>query len=97
VTPRDVTRKTEGQDGVAVSLLVGLFHSLQHAGLSRRTLKNADGSVDLYFSPTAPKGFENNWIPTVPGQAWFTYLRLYAPTEDYFDKTWKLPDIEKVK
>lgn len=32
-------------------------------------LKNADGSVDLYFSPTAPKGFENNWIPTVPGQA----------------------------
>ena len=32
-------------------------------------LKNADGSVDLYFSPTAPKGFEKNWIPTVPGQA----------------------------
>ena len=60
-------------------------------------LKNADGSVDLYFSSTAPKGFEKNWIPTVPGQAWFTYLRLYAPTEAYFDKTWKLPDIVKVK
>jgi hypothetical protein len=60
-------------------------------------MKNADGSVDLYFSPTAPKGFENNWIPTVPGQAWFTYLRLYAPTEAYFDKTWKLPDIVKLK
>src|SRR5262249_1716115 len=29
---RDATRKTEGQDGVAVSFLVGLFHSLQHAG-----------------------------------------------------------------
>jgi hypothetical protein len=41
VTPRDVARKTEGQDGVAVSFLVGLFHSLQHAGLSRRTLINA--------------------------------------------------------
>jgi hypothetical protein len=53
--------------------------------------------VDLYFSPTAPKGFEKNWIPTVPGQAWFTYLRLYAPTEAYFDKTWKQPDIEKLK
>jgi hypothetical protein len=60
-------------------------------------LKNADGSVDLYFSPTPAKGFETNWIPTVPGQAWFTYLRLYAPTEAYFDKSWKLPDIERVK
>ena len=60
-------------------------------------LKNADGSVDLYFSPTAPKGFEKNWIPTVPGHAWFAYLRLYAPTEAYFDRTWKLPDIEEVK
>jgi hypothetical protein len=60
-------------------------------------LKNADGSVDLYFSPAAPKGFEKNWIPTVPGQAWFAYLRLYAPTEAYFDKSWALPDIEKVK
>jgi Protein of unknown function (DUF1214) len=48
-------------------------------------LKNADGSVDLYFSPTAPKGFETNWIPTVPGQMWFTYLRLYASTEDYVE------------
>jgi hypothetical protein len=45
VTPRDVARKTEGQDGVAISFLVGLFHSLQHAGLSRRTLINAASST----------------------------------------------------
>jgi hypothetical protein len=37
VTPRDVTCKTQGQDGVAVSFPVGLFHPLQHAGLSRRS------------------------------------------------------------
>src|SRR5580704_18594269 len=36
VTTHDATYKTEGQDGVAVSFLVGLFHSLQHAGLTRR-------------------------------------------------------------
>jgi hypothetical protein len=30
----------------------------------------------------------------VPGQVCFTYLRLYAPTEVYFDKTWPLADIE---
>jgi hypothetical protein len=60
-------------------------------------VKNADGSVDLYFGPVAPKGFEKNWIPTVPGQAWFTWFRLYAPLEGYLDKTWPLPDIEKLK
>src|SRR5580693_3922475 len=41
VTTHDATCKTRGQDGVAVSFLVGLFHSLQHAGLTRRTLINA--------------------------------------------------------
>src|SRR5664280_2386090 len=40
-TPRDVSRKTRGQDGVAFSFPVGLLHPLQHAGLSRRTTKNA--------------------------------------------------------
>jgi hypothetical protein len=53
--------------------------------------------MDLYFSPATPRRFEKNWNPTVPGPAWFTYLRLYVPTEAYFDKTWKLPDIEKEK
>ena len=60
-------------------------------------VKNANGSVDLYFGPTAPKGFENNWIPTVSGRSWFTWFRLYAPLEGYIDKTWPLPDIEKVR
>lgn len=40
-TPRDATCKTEGQDGVAVSFPAGLFHSLQHAGLTRRSLIDA--------------------------------------------------------
>jgi hypothetical protein len=60
-------------------------------------LKNADGSVDIYFGPVAPAGFEKNWIPTVPGRAWFTWFRLYAPLEPYIERTWGLPDIEKVK
>ncbi|WP_419712773.1 DUF1254 domain-containing protein [Pseudomonas sp. NFX224] len=65
---------------------------------SRQDLKkNPDGSVDLYFGPTAPKGFENNWVQTVPGKHWFSYFRLYAPTEAYFDKSWKLDDITAVK
>jgi hypothetical protein len=65
---------------------------------SRQDLvKNADGSVDLYFGPSAPKGLEKNWVPTVPGKAWFCYFRLYGPLQAYFDKAWPLPDIEKIK
>lgn len=57
--------------------------------------KNADGSVDLVFAPAPPKGSpESNWIPTLPGRAWFTYFRLYAPLQPYFDASWALPDIQ---
>jgi hypothetical protein len=60
-------------------------------------ITNEDGSVDLYFGPKAPEGKERNWIPTVPGKGWFTYFRLYAPTEPYFDRSWPLPDVEKTE
>jgi hypothetical protein len=46
--------------------------------------------------PTAPAGFEQNWIPTVPGKNWFAYFRFYQPTEPYFDRSWPLPDFERV-
>jgi len=55
---------------------------------------NEDGSVDLYFGPEAPEGLENNWIETVPGKGFFAILRLYSPTEPWFEKTWRPGDIE---
>lgn len=55
---------------------------------------NDDGSVDLVFGPERPaESPESNWLPTVPGRAWFTYFRLYAPLQSYFDGSWRLPDI----
>jgi len=68
------------------------------AGLDSRMdlVKNEDGSVDLHFGPKPPQDEKKNWIPTVPGRGWFAYFRLYAPTKRYFDRTWQLPDIEKV-
>jgi len=61
-------------------------------------VKNADGSVDLYFGPKPPAGKPaTNWIKTIPGKGWFTYFRLYGPTQPYFDRSWVLPDIERVK
>ena len=55
---------------------------------------NPDGSVDLYFGPEAPAGFESNWIKTIPGRGWWVWFRFYGPTEPFFDKTWSLPDFE---
>jgi len=57
--------------------------------------KNEDGSVDIYAGPRAPPGFEENWIPTVPGRNWFAYFRFYNPTQAYFDRSWPLPDFER--
>lgn len=65
---------------------------------SRMDLRhNGDGSVDLFCGPDAPEGFEQNWIPTVPGKGWFAYFRLYEPTEAYFDASWPLPDFERIR
>ena len=58
---------------------------------------NEDSSVDLYFGPSAPKGKENNWIKTLPGQGWEILLRLYGPLASYFDRSWKPDDFIKVK
>jgi len=61
-------------------------------------VKNADGSVDLYFAPKVPAGKpSSNWIQTIPGKGWFAYFRLYGPTQPYFDRSWVLSDIELVK
>jgi hypothetical protein len=62
-----------------------------------KLITNDDGSIDLYFGPKAPKGKEANWIQTVPKKGWFCLLRLYSPTEPWFDKTWRPGEIELVK
>jgi len=58
---------------------------------------NEDGSIDLYFGPEAPAGKEANWTQTVPGKGWFCLLRLYSPTEAWYEKTWRPGEIEEVK
>jgi hypothetical protein len=59
--------------------------------------KNADGSVDVYFGPQAPQGKESNWAPTKSGGQFEILFRLYGPEKALFDKTWVLPDIEKIQ
>ncbi len=59
--------------------------------------RNPDGSVDLYIGLKPPDGFENNFMKTVGNDGWFVYLRLYAPLEPFFDKTFTLHDFEVVE
>lgn len=58
---------------------------------------NADGSVDVWFGPEAPKGMESNWVQTLPGKGWFMILRLYGPLEPWFDQSWKPGEITRVE
>ena len=58
--------------------------------------KNADGSTDIYFGPKAP-GPKSNWIPTDPKGGFEVLARFYGPQKALFDKTWRLPDIERIK
>jgi hypothetical protein len=45
----------------------------------------------------APAGFGFNFMKTVGEDGWFGMFRLYAPTEAYFDRGWKLSDLVRVK
>jgi hypothetical protein len=66
------------------------------SSFDKPTMKqNSDGSVDLYFAPNAPAGFEKNWVPT--GKNFFLIFRLYGPEKALFDKSWKMSDVEKVQ
>ena len=59
--------------------------------------KNDDGSVDIYFGPTAPMGKESNWLPTDPERRFFLLARFYGPEPGLFDGSFELNDIELVK
>jgi len=61
-----------------------------------KMIVNDDGSIDIHFGPNAPAGKESNWIQTVSSKGWFCLLRLYSPTEAWYDKTWRPGEIELV-
>jgi hypothetical protein len=77
-----------------------IYNPLDRVGLSsydKTTMKvNADVSVDLYFGPKAPKGWESNWIPT-QGKRPVPVMRLYGPEDAFWDKSFKMPDLELVR
>jgi hypothetical protein len=76
-----------------------LVREMPRAGRSSQSQglqANADGSVDIWFGPKAPAGKENNWVPTSATRPFEVLFRFYGPDKPVFDKSWALPDIEKV-
>ena len=58
--------------------------------------RNADGSIDIYFGPDAPRGKESNWLPTDPDRRFFLLFRAYGPEPGMFDGSFELNDIERL-
>lgn len=71
--------------------------TVSRSSLNPGLKKNADGSVDVYFGPKASAGEASNWVPTTPGGKFEVLFRFYGPQKPLYDKTWTLPDIERVK
>ena len=76
-----------------------LIRNMPHASRSSQSPgleTNADGSVDVYFGPKAPDRKQSNWVPTDGRGRFEALFRFYGPEKALFDKTWVLPDIERI-
>lgn len=63
----------------------------------KEVVKNADGSVDIYFGPEPPEGKESNWLPTDPERRFFLLGRFYGPEPAILDGSFELNNIELLK
>ncbi|HEX3286028.1 MAG TPA: DUF1254 domain-containing protein [Mycobacterium sp.] len=82
-------------DGETHALIRNTSYS-SRASTSPDLTMNADGSVDIFFGPAAPDGHSSNWVPTKACNSFEVIFRFYGPDQPLFDKSWKLPDIQKI-
>jgi hypothetical protein len=88
VTVYDAQTRSQVQTDQGIAALRSLFE-LKDIGDAK--------SIDLYFGPTAPRGYEARWIKTIPERGWFVYFRIYGPQSPAFDGSWKPGDFAEMK
>jgi hypothetical protein len=55
-----------------------------------KVMKNADGSIDLFFGSSRPAAAsETNWIQVIGGRDFLVALRLYGAEVAFYDQIWK--------
>jgi hypothetical protein len=63
-----------------------------------KVVKNADGSIDLYFGPKKLDAVaDSNWIQTVDGRDLLVAFRFYGMGVEFHDQSWKPDDVVKVR
>ena len=88
---------TSLSSGVALAFLVD--RKIQRARPRLADLLDAVGRNPAPNRGTYPKGAgkESNWLGTVEGDGLFNIFRFYGPKKAIVEKTWKLPDFEKIR
>ncbi len=57
-----------------------------------------DGSTTIVCAPERPADVpDGNWIQTDPNKGWFVILRLYSPLASFFDRSWRIGELRKVR
>lgn len=85
-------------DGVTASGADVENHEWPSLGDRDHPIKNKDGSVTLYFGPTAPEDAslaKSNWLQ-FENESWFSIIRFYGPTKPLFDQQWRPGEFEKI-
>jgi hypothetical protein len=80
----------------ATHTLIRNMKRASRSSLNPELQRNPDGSVDVYFGAKALAGKDSNWIPTQAGAIFEVLFRFYGPDKTVLDRTWVLPDMERI-
>ena len=89
------TAARTGLSGVRVIEEMGQWVEIRKPrGKTRPDRKETTAAI---MRPKAPKGWESNWLETVPDKSFFVALRMYGPLDPWINKTWRPGEVEPVE